>query len=586
MKKNIKIIIPVLMLAGLVLHLPGVSFPQQEHQKIVEEVKVTWWQVPVFAVDKAGNPVTDLKPEDIQVQLNGRQMPAFTLHKRPFSVTQRKTEKIPGEIPGAKQLPMMKNKVVFLLFDLALSGETSTRLAKKIAQKIITEAETDTRFIVMAIDAFAGLVYIGEGDSKNKDELVRTIKDKVKLKTNKRIVDIGEILGGLSGIPGSKKAKSKYEGNELLLFEEAIAKWYKRKNMGFFYAFETLYFLLNSIEDNKFIYFFSEGMSRSILTSNRSLAGARGMYNYYLKRVANYLSRCGAVLFIINSMGVLQYSTAMGNVADSTSPLSGEDSLHFLAKESGGTYLEGAQEKIVERLENMHRAYYEISFPDVPQLKGATREINIIPKRKGIKIHSLNTLEKRKQYNQMNPVEKEMLVLNLITQPQNSLIKGKISAYNARVNKTKKSKKSAVYHVILPPGYLHQYIDLYKVWLTVNDQGSAQLEKIEKESLYPQKDRIKIQFQLTADTGDNKQKQEKKETGSETRTYFVLVNKGAAPVRASVHGMELYEEDPQLIEEEKKKIAKKRTKGETISAEEMHRILQGAAQYCEKLKQS
>jgi hypothetical protein len=50
--------------------------------------------------------------------------------------------------------------------------------------------------------------------------------------------------------------------------------------------------------------------------------------------------------------------------------------------------------------------------------------------------------------------------------------------------------------------------------------------------------------------------------------------------------MELYEEDPQLIAEEKKKITKERKKGETISTEEMTRILQGSADYCQKLKQS
>jgi hypothetical protein len=152
------------------------------------------------------------------------------------------------------------------------------------------------------------------------------------------------------------------------------------------------------------------------------------------------------------------------------------------------------------------------------------------------------------------------------------------------VDKTKKSKKQLTYTVTLPPGYLRQHIDLYKVWLAVNDQGMARLEKMEKESLYPSKNRVKIQFQFP---GSKKQKEKDKETAGETGAYFVLVNRGTEPARASVHGIELYQEDPQLLELEKKRTAAKAKKsGQAISAEEMNHILQGAADYCQRLKQS
>jgi hypothetical protein len=581
----------MLMISLISVLLP--LFPQQEHERIVEEVRVEWWQVPVFALDKSGNPVTDLEPGDIEVRLNRRQIPAFTLHKRTFSVNKREKEK-EGNIPAAKQLPLQKNKVLFFLFDLALSRETSIRRAKIIAKKIVSDAEESVRFVVLTIDAFTGLVYVGEGSGRNKDRLMKLIEKEVKEKQNKRIIDSNEIM---VNIPISKFGKKKYGPAESQFFKDEYSKYFKRKSIGFFYSFETLYLFLNSIEDNKFIYFFSEGMSQSILTGNRTLtedkgsvAGDRGMYYYYFKRVADYLSRSGALLFIINAMGVDQYHSNVTrtqlteNTAAVTSDLSGEDSLHFLTRESGGTYLEGTHEKIVERLENMHRAYYEISFPDLPQLKGATRKVSIKSKRKDIRIHSLNTLEKRKNYTQMNPVEKEMLVLNLITQPDNSLIKSTISAYNARVDKTKKSKNHLTYTVTLPAGYLHHHIDLYKVWVVVNDQGMARVEKMEKESLYPTKNRIKIQFQFP---GSKKQKEKEKEIAGESRAYFVLVNGETEPARASVHGIELYQEDLQLLELEKKTTAAKAKKsGQVISAEEMKRILQGAADYCQRLKQS
>jgi hypothetical protein len=579
MKNYLKI--SMLIISLIIIVLP--VFAQQEHEEIVEEVSVNWWQVPVFAVDKNGNPVTDLEAGDIQVRLNGREIPVFTLYKRSFTVTQQEKEKLPSAVLAAKQPPMKKDKVVFLLFDRTLSDDTSIRRAKYIARKIILQAQEDTRFFVLTIDAYIGLVYIGEGSGSNKNQLMELIKTKVKRRKNQRLVPFGNFKVEFDNSGTGKKSE---EDEERIFRKESAAKPFLRKSMGFFYAFETLYLFLNSIEDNKFIYFFTAGMSRSILTSGRRLGGNRGMYYYYFKKVAKNLNRCGALLFIINAMGVDQIHS-MNQLADGDikPEKSGEESLDYLTRESGGTYLEGTSERIVERLENMHHAYYEISFPDIPQLKGATRSVSITPKRKGIKIHSLRTLEKRKHYADMNNLEKELLVLNLITQPRNTLAQNKINAYNARITKTKKTKKDMTYTVTLPPRYLHQSLDLYKVWLAVNEQGAVQLEKMEKESLYLKKDRVKIQFQLTPGTKDKKQKTGK-EIGGETETYFVLVNREPPQARACVHGMELYEEDPELIAEEKKKIALERKKGDTISAEEMTRILQGAADYCQKLKQS
>ncbi|UCH95862.1 MAG: hypothetical protein JSV88_03190 [Candidatus Aminicenantes bacterium] len=573
MKNCLKITRLIIGLLVLLFILPGFSFPfpqQQDHKKIVEEVHVKWWQVPVFAVDKAGNPITDLEPEDIEIRLNDRLMPTFTLHKRSFSVTQKKKEK-PGEVPTAKQLSLVKKKVVFLLFDLALSSDRSITRAKEMAQKIVMDAEEEVRFAVMTIDAFAGLVYIGEGSGKNKNELIKMIENEVKKKQNRRLVSPHEVMLQIIGRRGGK-----YASEDMPLFVESASKWYKRKNMGFFYAFETLYFFLNSIEDNKFIYFFSEGMSRSILTTDRTLGGARGMYNYYLERIGKYLSRCGAMLFVINTMGVVR---SVGSI------VSGEESLMYLARQSGGKYLEGTGKDIMEKIENMYSAYYEISFPDMPQLKGMTRKIHITCKRKGVKIHSLKSLEKRKHYTRMNPVEKDMLALNLVTSPQNTLMESKISAYNASINKTKKSKKQVTYTVALTPGYLYKPIDLYKIWITDN-QGLLEVIKVEREALKPNKNKLKIQFQLE----DKKQKEKDREKGpgesGEIKTYFVLVNGTTDPAQAYVHGLELYDEDPELVAAEKKRIATKQKQGKTISAEEMNHILQGAADYCERLKQS
>ncbi len=93
------------------------------------------------------------------------------------------------------------------------------------------------------------------------------------------------------------------------------------------------------------------------------------------------------MLFIINSSGTR---------VDTLFSRPGENSLRYLAKESGGTYLAGNNEIIEQKLENLHRAYYEVSFPDVPGLKGNLRQVTIVSKRKGVHIHTIHPWKKIK----------------------------------------------------------------------------------------------------------------------------------------------------------------------------------------------
>lgn len=70
-----------------------------------------------------------------------------------------------------------------------------------------------------------------------------------------------------------------------------------------------------------------------------------------------------------------------------------EDSLQFLARESGGRYLQGSNERIRTEIENLYRAYYEIAFPDLPGAGGTARRITLTSKRPEISIHTLRSLE-------------------------------------------------------------------------------------------------------------------------------------------------------------------------------------------------
>ena len=518
MRKNLKHPFALLTAWLLAVWLPaGFLFSQtgQDHDQIVEEVSVSWWQVPVFALDSAGNPVTDLEPGDIEIIVNGGIMPRFTLEKRPFVVTEMKEKLLePGQdIPSAEQAPGMKARVIFLLFDLTLSRDSAIIHAKQVAEKIIMETEAGVHFFILTIEPFKGLAYIADGKD-NRDELAWLVHEKVKRFNNPRATSAGDFMGS----PLGGKRGAKYEDEEIAFFADAAGAYDKRRTMNFFYSFDTLQICLNAIEGKKFIYFFSEGISNAVMSNTR---GGQSMYQYYLRRVAEYLGRSGAVLFIINTMGIYD---------SSFSGASGENSLSYLAKMSGGKYLEGSQMKIVQTLDNMHRAYYEVAFPDIPVRKDIPRDISINSKHSGVSIHTLSRLEKSKSYSEMSEVEKELTALNVIT--RNPLFKSSISILNVPITDSRQTGKKLVYTVTIPRNWVNNSLDLYKVgiWKDKTNPASSRVKQIDKESLLPKKDTVEIDFKV------KRLEKAAEQEGGELNYYFVLVN--ARANQLYVHGIE------------------------------------------------
>jgi hypothetical protein len=509
------------------------------------------WQIPVFATDQSGNPIIDLKDKDIQFQVNGEPVKDVKLIKKPASAAAEQT--------------------VFLLFDIAMSGKESVDEAKEIARQIVTGTKQGTRFVLLAIKPFGGLTFIHENtkNTGNNQQLLEIIREKVKAIRKPKFTPIKEI--GTAPIPDAYTPEKKLGG--LMSF---AAQYNQRNTMSFLNSFKTLHFFLNSVSGKKIIYFFSEGDYQTI---RKYISGGTAMYHHYLTEIGKNLGRCGAVLFIINPV----------------SNFVGESTLQVLAKESGGTYLEGSQ-GIIQKIRYIQYACYEISIPAIPE-KGFAHHITISTTRNRVALYFPHFLEKPRQYFEMNPPEQELLVLNLVTQPQHWLIERKISAYNVQINKSKISKNKAIFAITLPDSFLNQPIDLYKLWITADND----VARLEKESLVPQKNYEMIEFSLDDEN---------------SKSYFILVN--GQMNTAQVYGKEVYEPAPEIAQLDEKGqqeiLAKMQELEETILDENINKkigttnvyqtitapktvepvtftgplkeILEGAADYCDKLKKS
>lgn len=458
--KSIKVLIFFISIMMVVPLLP--------QEEIREEVKIQWWVLPLFAIDKDGNAVLDLENKDIELRVNKYRIKDFTLYRRSFSVESTAAKS------GLKEpLPeFKKNKIVFLLFDMAFTSKTNYEHAKEIAANMVQKAEKNTLFTVIAIDPLSGPKYLG-GPLADKPTIEKLINEKVRWDPQTKSVELVLRMGFGTQLTGKGQEQGKggdsgmgrLSPQEMAYLTEQRSSGFRKANMHYYQAFQTLYQALNSIKDNKFIYLFSEGIS---LLARIVLAHGKEEYWYFMKQTAGYLSKSGAVLFIINPAGAVLNA---GHLS------SGEDSLRYLAKQSGGKYIEGEKNVISRKIEKMYRAYYEIAFPDHEAFKGDTRHFTIISKRKGVEIHTLRNLEKSKKYSEMKDMEKEVLVLNLLN--PSPLFQSPLTGKPLKIEKVSENKGDILYEINLPRDFSRKSIELFKIWLDENTHEAI----VEKESL-------------------------------------------------------------------------------------------------------
>lgn len=462
-----------LLLIVFIMSVSIIASPAFAQERVKESVEVKWWVIPLFAVGDKGESVMDLKEEDIKLLLDGSAVTDFILYRKTFSVSSEADRK-----QIVKKDPLKdKEKMIFFLFDTALSTNEAIERSRKIAMTIVDKADKNNRFVIMSIVPNSGLIYI-VGPTNDKKIIQQSIEERVVARNNTRRSIAGEVLDGSAAC-----RYSKYEGHIMPNLNEVtsfllphLTGSLKQNNVNFFRSFETLFYAVNTIKSNKFIYLFTEGIAR-----NTQIGDKQSMYHLFLKKVADYLSQSGAVLFILNPSGV--------GTSGFSSYTSGEDSLRYLAKESGGKYFEGAEEKIASRIENIHRAYYEIGFSDLPDSKNNTLRVTLKSNRKGINIHTLRSVKESNNYSKMKKVEKEMLALNLIS--KNPLFKLSFPFKDITVDKIVDAGHKTVFHVVIPEDFLGHECDLFKIQV----DSKSREPKITKQRVKPLNNKLKIEIE-------------------------------------------------------------------------------------------
>jgi hypothetical protein len=417
-----KQVFALMVALGAVCALFSVLFSAQEQPQLHEEVTVRWWLVPVYAVDKAGAPVLNLSPEDIEVYIKNIKVEKFDILKKEFRVTETKK----GVVSAAKPLAPQQKKLVFLVFDTTFSPFNVMAKAKAIADRVIAQSDKAAQYVLLSIEPLQGLKYIS-GPTRDLNAIDRDMKKFVNGKKSQYLLTNAADSTGIRNVrPGSggiDSDRGSYGARlELEMMARNDARTKQRLASSYTSALMTLNVALSSFQEySKVIYLYSCGIPASafnIRTEYREATANPQVNNSItyltpdmvafdaLTGIGKYLNKSGALLFVVNPAGTRLFQG---------DPDSGELSLRILAQESGGRYYEGTDTQIADQVNSMEGGYYEVSFPDKPEYEGQELSFAIRSKKPDVTIYTVRNVGREKSYGDMTQLEKEVLVLNILS---------------------------------------------------------------------------------------------------------------------------------------------------------------------------
>jgi hypothetical protein len=471
---------------------------QESQDSLKYNVSVNVMVVPIFAVDSSGNPVYDLKEDEIKLFVDDRLTEIAEFKRYEFSQEEKVDEKVMDQ-KTEESLITGGDRFVFIILDSMFNSLTGFRRSKDIAVKLIKEAEPGDYFVILENNPIGGLKYIG-GPEKDGNLLIKKINDMNAPpdKWSKDLYSTRIFSENVNYDPQTdprlesgkwKTVKDSLIGSEKLRYQHQV-RYFARVLTQFKYALKT-------IDKPKIVFLISEGIAtgafraaintsmalttvdktrpendpgrfHSVLTQDEpTVFDQNKIYSAfmlkYLVDVVKSINSGGSVLYTINPRRT-------DDVNDDEA--SGEMSLRYMAGESGGKYFAGSKpEKIVERVKKTTAAYYEIFYSLLPDM-GADMSLRVECSRKDVRVHSLIHTERNRTYQNMETVQKKLFALNVVTNGSWSRIVGKIM--KIKFKKSGSSKKELMtIRVPLPKVMQNHKIDMFSIHMDPKTQKTA-----------------------------------------------------------------------------------------------------------------
>lgn len=454
------------LIFGLAWVMPGQG--QQKDGDLAYEVNVSAQLVPIYAVDKKGNPVFDLKQKEITLYADGK--PMEVIYFNGYRVEEQERVTPPPQEPGKPPVPARINspaRINFIIIDSLVSNKDVLDISRSIAMGIIENAPPEDAFIIMESNQVRGFQYI-IGPEKDKEKLGDAISQIKKMYLKRRFEIDPMILRELEMVKGNPN-QTVMVLRVLQMDKDIVTdnKWEYRKDIRILtQSVQNLKYALKTITLPKTIFLITTNPQKEHLGSRARKDSVPTTYYRFLENAAKAINMGGSMFYLINPL-------TFGSKQEQTE-------LQFMTDAGHGKLIHGKSiEEIVENVKKSTSAYYELAFyPD--KKPGEKSRITLKCKRKGIELISIGYSEQARPYHMMNATEKKLFALDIVNGGNWSRIVAKVGRIKYHsLPKTNPQSTTETVAINIPPTMQNKPLELVTVHIDPETQ-EATFERTEK----------------------------------------------------------------------------------------------------------
>jgi VWFA-related protein len=434
----------------------------QKNQSEYYEVDVTVQLLPVFAVDKKGNPVYDLKKQDIEFYVDGKPTEIVSFLASRMEVEEFTRPPAQGAETKKAPAPMRPTeRINFIILDTLVSNAKIMEINKTIAAAIINKASAGDSYVIFQTNQAQGFRYV-IGPEKDKMKLFQALRGiKVPYIRRDLRANVARRKRDYYASLGTHGERDSINTSLYILRAEREQEMYQRDIQRFAQAVRELKYALKTIRLPKTVFLISAG------TKHYGL-GISGATQYrLLEGAAKAVNFGGAMLYVVNP---IMYRSENKRKA-----------LKFMADVSGGKLVHGANiREIVDTVQKSTAAFYELAFQP-PAQSGTRNRISMKCKRKGVELISVNYSEKSTPYPKMNKAEKKLFALNVVNGGNWSRITAKVGKIRYKKLDIGTGNAAHTVEITLPTAMRNRPLDVFLVHIDPETQKADMT--IEKKTI-------------------------------------------------------------------------------------------------------
>jgi hypothetical protein len=388
---------------------------QIEHDPLHYDVQVTAQVIPIFAVDKNGDPVYDLKEEEIELYINknsykildfiscqvtGEVEKRGDIKEEQVKTVTGKIRETKGEKTRSKVKINSEERIKFIILDGVSNSKSGVRNAKKLAEGIVKSAAPGDSFVLLQATPQAGVNYL-IGPEKDKNKLLKALDNIYKNPDWVLLVPF-RAVARTAGADAASQALLDSMWPMSQSEKDDLTGKYRKELDRFSRTLREFKYALKTIRVPKTVFLVSGGVQEFSGDSQYYDQSFKALTFYYdtMKQAAVDINKGGSLLYLVNPIPeTRRIKKALGVMSRISN-----------AKCIGGRDVND----MLRQLKNNTAAYYEVAFSHTPEL-GENFKIKIKCKRKGVTLNTLNYGEKAKPYAEMPKLQKELYALNVVT---------------------------------------------------------------------------------------------------------------------------------------------------------------------------